>query len=348
MNDKELQERTGILEEALNPEKSTSYKPKIWAVGALSKHPFPPQVWVIDRLIAEETITVLSGAPTSNKTWLTLEMAKAVATGQPFLGHFETTQGGVLIVNEEDNIRYLKERCELLGITDLPIKLISQSNFRVDDPTCRNFVLNQLNAEPYKLLIFDSLRRINALDENDSRNSKLIFEQLQEFTKAGVSVIVTHHHRKEGRTAIDLSQSMRGSSDILAAVDGHIAVALDPRHIEQISAHQTKIKVAEALPPFTINKVKLSPGLRFEYGGEIEAKLIQREKAKQIVTDVLKIIPEATREQLTEEINKVERIGNTNISKALTEMEEYRDILSRKDGKTKIYSLPPVPEPVEL
>jgi len=50
-------------------------------------HPAPRQDWCIEGVIARPSLNLLVGAPGSKKTWLALDLAVSVASGQPWLGH---------------------------------------------------------------------------------------------------------------------------------------------------------------------------------------------------------------------------------------------------------------------
>jgi len=74
----------------------------------------PDEVWIVDKLIPQG-ITLLTGAPRSCKTYIVQDMALAVIQGKPFLGHFETTQSNILIIDEENNKALAKKRFGSLG-----------------------------------------------------------------------------------------------------------------------------------------------------------------------------------------------------------------------------------------
>ena len=72
----------------------------------------PPQRWIIDSLLPEG-LTLLCGSPKAGKSWLSLDIALHVASGQAFWGH-KTTAGKVLLFALEDGERRLKRRLEML------------------------------------------------------------------------------------------------------------------------------------------------------------------------------------------------------------------------------------------
>jgi len=74
--------------------------------GALENIPKP---WMlIDGLIPQGAVCVLAGRGYSGKTFLAMEVARAIVTGQPFLGHYkvpEYSRGNVLFI-EQDSPKY--------------------------------------------------------------------------------------------------------------------------------------------------------------------------------------------------------------------------------------------------
>ena len=63
------------------------------------------------------------------------------------------------------------------------------------------------------------------------------------------------------------SQSMRGSSDILASVDCHLAIQ---RKDDVLTIIQTKLRQDEEMKPFKINIISDGGDVRLEFGGEID------------------------------------------------------------------------------
>ena len=79
-------------------------------IGHLMAKDFPEQMYLVDRLVPDAGFTIFSGAPRSYKTFVLLELARCVASGQPFLGHFNTQQANVLLIDEENGERLLQQR----------------------------------------------------------------------------------------------------------------------------------------------------------------------------------------------------------------------------------------------
>ena len=82
----------------------------------LMNQEFKPTQWLIDNLLPEG-LTVLSGAPKIGKSFLSLELAVAVATQGPILGHCVSKARGVLILALEDGPSRLFNRMQSAKFT---------------------------------------------------------------------------------------------------------------------------------------------------------------------------------------------------------------------------------------
>lgn len=251
---------------------------------------YEEETWLVDSLIPSEGIIAISGIPASYKTWFVLEMAIAISSGIPLFDTFKTIQTGVLLVDEESGCRLLQKRLKL--ITDrktLPISVLPKTGFKLTQQSAKE-ILSFAKENKIGLIVFDSLVRIhNARDENDALQMAAVFSLMQSLTVAGITVIFIHHNRKQGASVGALSQSMRGSSDILAAVDCHIAVERDENELTII---QTKLRNAEENKPFKIKLIQQENKIVFEYLGKSDKPISIKDSVKQGILDILSISDE--------------------------------------------------------
>ncbi|MDP3729175.1 MAG: AAA family ATPase [bacterium] len=316
-----------------------NFQLRLWSVSEIMSRDFGEQSWVVDQLIPIEAVTILSGNPQNFKTWLTIEIAKCVSLGTSFIKKFPTTQGAVLIIDEEDHIRHIKDRLKSLEIpNEAPIYYLSQMGIKIDDNRWLNNILTLAKEKSIKLIILDSLIRIHSQEENDAGGMSHVFERIKEFTKNGITILVTHHHRKEGFGTKNPSQSMRGSTDIGAAVDCHLSVEMrDGR----LLIHQNKLRVAKQLKPFSITiDFSENEKLTMEYGGEIAEKEHKSDAVKEVILEILKD-GEQTREEINMKAKSSVNVGKNAIFEALKGLELDELITVRMgDSNKKFYSLP--------
>lgn len=93
-------------------------KPQVWSIADILAHDFGEEEWLVESLVSKQGITAFSGNPGDFKTWITIHMALCVSRGNLVFSQFKTTQGGVLIIDEEDHLRLLKKRLNLLGANE--------------------------------------------------------------------------------------------------------------------------------------------------------------------------------------------------------------------------------------
>ena len=269
---------------------NTSVMPRLWSIGEILSTDFGAEEWFVEFLVSKQGMTALSGNPGDFKTWVTIHIALCVARGLAVFGKFNVTQGAVLIIDEEDHIRLLKKRLELLGAKETDnIYYLSQSGIKVDTEEARNMLVDLVKEKDIKLVILDSLVRVHGQEENDAKGMAKVFSSLQKVIIAGASILFTHHHRKQvGYGNSNLGQSMRGSSDILAAVDCHITIEKKKDEENRLIIRQTKLRQAELLLPFEISILKGEFGPSgFEYVGDFDERRMKAEEVSSVVVSLL-------------------------------------------------------------
>ena len=226
---------------------------------------YPDQEYIVDRLIPNASLTILSGTSRSFKTYTLLEIALSVAEGKPLFEQFSSKQSGVLVIDEENGERLLQKRLRQLGAAvDLPIHFLSLQGFQLDESSI-NAALVACEMQNIKLVIIDALIRIHNADENSAREMSKVFKKLRRFTEANVAVLVTQHNRKQGSVNGGSGNEMRGSSDILAAVDSHIGVTRKEKWY--LKFEQTKQRYDVEVEPFEVKVSVDDARFRFEYLG---------------------------------------------------------------------------------
>lgn len=334
-----IQSETERLREGMN--KKMPFTPI--SAGELMAKNFPPDEWLIDKLIPRNGITALSGAPASYKTWTTLSIAIAVAAGDTLFEHYAATETGVLFVDEENGEKLLQKRLKLLpACDDLPITFMCLQGFKLSKPTV-NELITYCKGNNIGFIIFDSLIRIHSSDENDASKMSQAFLMLKQFNKEGIAVLFTHHHRKQGLLrSSNPSEDMRGSSDIRASVDSHLAIHRQKPH--SITITQTKNRNQEEVPPFNVtvmqdtdNKVSLV------YEGVVDESQSKKDEAKKAVLDLIEqqgkpMFQREIREQLIEASISV---GEKTLRIALDELIDETRLVTDKGERNKTFYLLP-------
>jgi hypothetical protein len=333
-------------------------KPHLWTIGEILTHDFGDQQWLAEMLIPIQGMTVLSGNPGDGKTYTTIHIALCVVRNVPVFGKFKVTQGNVLMIDEEDHVRDLQNRLSYLGATEADnIYYLSQSGFKVDKKEPLDAVLQIVKEKNIKLVVLDSLVRIHGQEENEATAMAKVFHGLQAIIKEGASILFTHHHKKQsGYGPANPGQMLRGSSDILAAVDCHISIEKKRDDPSRLIIKQTKLRQAEALMPFEVLILKGEKGPSgFEYIGEYDIKKLKVEEAAMAVLAIVTEGPKSRQDIIA--ILKEESIGKTAAEDGikLAEEEDYVERIPKEDlpkGERRAFYRRPgtgaVPTTIEL
>lgn len=313
----------------------------IKTMGTLMSEKFPEQVYLVDRIIPDSAITIMSGASRAFKTYTLLETAIAVASGKKLFGQFETQLVGVLIIDEENGDRLLQKRLKQLGADDsLPIHFSSLQGFTLEDKKIKE-ILNYCVNNSIGLVIIDSLIRIHGSDENSSRDMSKVFKQLRQFTEEGIALLVTQHNRKQGNFNTGAGNEMRGSSDILAAVDSHIGVVRKNKLYLQFD--QSKQRYDLELDPFEVKVTVDNDNFSFEYLGTINSRIDQTDILRTAVISLLKEVGPLSQTDIEVRLRKLEINTNEHKLRALLKRWVAEELLlppiKGSVGNTKLYKL---------
>ena len=139
--------------------------------------PFNDMVLVIDKLLPEGETTIVAAAPKVGKSGIALNAAKAIATGEDFLGVFPVRKGRCVSVQTVIPAWAMAERLKLMG--DLPEGMLIHTpgkfklNLWEEDGYQKKLetgnrervagLIEALRAPAASLVIFDPLRHFHSL-----------------------------------------------------------------------------------------------------------------------------------------------------------------------------------------
>jgi RecA-family ATPase len=309
-----------------NPLEITSSK-------ALLKTNFDKE-WIIKDLLPADGLTILSGRPGNFKTWVTLYFAICISEGSSVFGVFKTKKANVLIIDEEDSGVLIKDRLEKLGIKkETEINLSIMIGFKADNEEKMNVLIKEIQKRNIKVVIIDSLIRIHSGDENSAKDMANLFTQISRLKKAGVTVLINHHHRKSQNNQDSDSQSMRGSVDILAALDCHMMIN---KKDNDLIIKQTKNRYQPEIKPFTITPTKTDNGINFDYKEGCQENIQERNNNIEVVLSLIsKQEKPIAQDELAKELEGV--IGKNKLWEILKTLEETKKISPIVKEKNKKY-----------
>lgn len=219
--------------------------------------------WIIQDILPKGSVSILSARPGRFKTWLTLYFAICISRGEDVFGRFSTKKVKVLIINEEDSNVLIKERLVKLGINNsTEIYFSIMTGFKADNEENMNTLIKEIKRLKIGVVIIDSLVRIHSGDENSAKDMSNLFCQITRLKKLGITVLINHHHRKSQNGQDNDSQAMRGSVDILAALDCHMMINKDG---DDLIISQTKNRYKPEIPKFKISFEEENNRMKFVF-----------------------------------------------------------------------------------
>jgi len=182
---------------------------------------------LIHRILPEGT-TVVGASAGVGKTWFGLSMAKALATGEKFLGTFEVPERlKVLYLIPEQGDRSLRTRMDRLRMPMdgecIRVRTQRDGVLLLTDP-----LLMAAVKEWHPVIFLDTAIRFTAaVDENSSsQNQNGLFAAICGLMQMGATAVVANHHiskrfaqNEKGKLPTAELENLRGTSDLGAMVD---------------------------------------------------------------------------------------------------------------------------------
>lgn len=200
--------------------------------------------WLIDDLWGRHDVGIIGGEPKVCKSWLALELAICVASGQPCLGRFPVKEPGVCLAYfAEDSMQNIGRRfrdiCYAKKIVPekQPLFFIDSPLLKLDDEEHREKLEASIVKKSPALLVLDPLVRLHSADENNAGEMSVLLSFLRQLQRSyGLSIILTHHSSKRRRERGGLS--LRGSSDLHAFGDTNIYLTREKEQIHMELEHR--------------------------------------------------------------------------------------------------------------
>ena len=220
--------------------------------------PSKEPLWLIEHLWQMSAAGIIGGQPKCCKSWLGLEMAVAVACGEPCLGRFKVTKTGPsLIYLAEDSSEQVRGRIEgicrarSVALSSLNLLLITMPSLRLDLPDHQRQLRATIAAMHPLLLLLDPLVRLHRLDENSSREISGLLGYIRDLQREfDLAVVLTHHSSKRERARP--GQGLRGSGDLHAFGDSNLYLSRKRDGLIQVT---TEHRGSAAIDPFAIELI---------------------------------------------------------------------------------------------
>ena len=200
-----------------------SHEPRYKLLGSTDIRALPPMKWRIQGVLPARGLAGLYGPSSSGKSFLALNMAASIASGERWFGYMVEQAPVVYVCLEgESGLKMRAQAWEERSGCDLPENLhIVLQQFRLTDP---RDVSDMASVIPTGAVTFiDTLNRAAPLsDENASRDMGEILEAAKRLQTLTDGLVVVVHHT--GKAA---SAGLRGHSSLYAALDAAVEVTRD-------------------------------------------------------------------------------------------------------------------------
>lgn len=190
--------------------------------GWLSQQDFPPLAYAVSGLIPEG-LTLEVGPPKAGKSWLTLGLLLAVASGGVALGAIKASPPRrVLYLALEDGDRRMQDRCRaLLGVPEIP-GLFSYQTRIMPGKVLATIAAWMRRYPDTGMVVVDTLGKVmppalmgESAYQRDYRVGAALKAQAD--AHPGLAVVVLHHDRKAN--AEDFVDSVSGTHGLAGAAD---------------------------------------------------------------------------------------------------------------------------------
>lgn len=246
-----------------------------------------PIAWLVRDYFERDALSLVYGPPGGGKSFVVLDLAASVATGQPWLGMYAVKPGPVVYVAGEGHHGIARRLAAwqihrgiaiprgVLFKTERAARVLEEADLKALSDE-----ISALGSSPV-LVILDTLaRNFGGGDENSTQDMSRFIELVDLWfrTRFGCAVVIVHHSGHEAGRA-------RGSSALKAAVDAEYEVGRTDG-IGPVTIKTTKMKDAELPGDLTMAFHVIELPLIDEDGCPVTSAVLVRDVSDAINTPV--------------------------------------------------------------
>ena len=275
---------------------------------------FPANLFVLSQLpdvpfyikdwLPKQGKSLLYAPPKSGKSYLCLQAARCIASGEPFLG-IPTHQGSVLYIQFELGEEILQARLKDTGKDYDDVFVGTTFSMKLDSAVGQKQLWTALEAVEPNVLILDPWYKCILGDENESTDARKILDFLDLVIEGfNCSILIIHHAGK------DLSKRGRGSSVLEDWVDSYLQMQRTSKAGERL-----KVKIK----PIFLRHAQLPPDpIEAELGSDFEFHVVGA--AQTVKQQVLEFVKKTKDYVVPKQIFEQKIGSNTSVYKALKEL----------------------------
>ncbi len=321
----------------------------------LNNMKFESMPWLIDGILYNEGFCFIYGAEGIGKSFITLSMAKAVATGQPWMDTFNVSNTtNVLFLDLENPLSLTAKR--MYGLGGAPNNLYwlqYPSGFSLHNGNGgpSDFALNVrklVQANNIGLIIIDSFVDLMVGNSNSAEDTQIFFSALRELFPSVAFLVLHHENKPSAGTYRNSGQRLRGSTNINAQTFTMFRLEAVPKSKTEMTLEQTKSRDEQKMDPFLVrmdvvpNKNKTGTIVTgFSYLGIIanneEKRLTESEDL------IINALTEAYKSQMTRQgllaLARAGGLSESTFNRTLKNMENTNLIKKSKQGRSTLINL---------
>ncbi|PHQ74963.1 MAG: hypothetical protein COB82_02995 [Marinobacter sp.] len=208
-----------------------------------------PVQWLVERYIEANALVLLFGEPGVGKSFVALDMACCIATGEAWQG-LSVKQGPVFYIAGEGHAgigrrlaawcKYRGVKLENIMISNTAAALTERENVEAIVRMIRRLI-NE-HGTPALIVVDTLARNFGGLDENSNKDMGLFVQQMDRLKYELQTTVLIVHHTGQGN-----KDRARGASALKGAVD--IEHRVEARAGGTIALQTTKMKDAELPEP---------------------------------------------------------------------------------------------------
>ena len=198
---------------------------KTLSIDEIMTTEWPPPVWAIPDLLPVGP-AFLAGKPKLGKSWLLLQVARAVASGSMLFDKQVDEPGRVLYLALEDNARRLQDRIKKQGWDwrGLPIDFVTMAEFKNRMGSFleggAEALAKQIEESHHNLVIVDTLSRACFNDPNRNELMAATLAPVQELAMmTNTALLFVDHHNKSAGALMDAIGDILGGTSKGATLD---------------------------------------------------------------------------------------------------------------------------------